>query len=191
MALTSRFPLTRTKLKELSFSPERMVEYLGIVNYATTERVLEEIRDLVKEDKEGEITLLVTSAGGPTGTAMGFYDSIRSIIKPRLTTIGAGDVDSSGIIIYLTGEKRYITKNTTLLFHLAGGCFEANKRYTTTEIDAILREYRLKDFQYASIVAHHSKGRLSTEQVLGLMEKNTILTPLELVSYGLADAILP
>lgn len=191
MALTARFPLTRTKLKELSFPPERMVEYLGMVNYATTERVLEELRDLVKDDKEAAITMLVTSAGGPSGTAMGFYDTVRSVIKPRLTTIGAGDVDSSGIIIFLSGDTRYVTKNTTLLFHLAGGCFEGNKRYTATEVDAILREYRLKDFQYASIVANHSKGRLTTEQVLALMEKNTIMTPLELVSYGLADAILP
>ena len=33
-------------------------------------------------------------------------------------------------------------------------------------------------------------GRLTSEQVLSMMEKNTILTPPELVSFGLADAIL-
>lgn len=172
------------------FPPERMVEYLGMVNYATTERVLEEIRDLVREDETKEISLLVTCAGGPSGTAMGFYDAIRSVIKPKLTTIGSGDVDSSGIILFLAGDTRYVTKNTTLLFHMAGSSFEGNKRYTASEIDAILREYRLKDFQYASIVSERSSGRLTSEQVLSMMEKNTILTPPELVSYGLADAIL-
>lgn len=172
------------------FPASRMVEYLGIVNYATSERVIEEIRSLVEEDKDGEIAMVVTSAGGPSGTAMGFYDTIRSVIKPKLTTIGSGDVDSSGIIIFLAGDKRYVTKNTTLLFHMAGSAFDGGKRYTANEIDAILREYRLKDFQYASIVAEHSKGRLTSEQVLAMMEKNTILTPPELVSYGLADAIL-
>lgn len=172
------------------FPPDRMVEYLGMVNYATSERVLEEIRDLVREDRAQEIALLVTSAGGPSGTAMGFYDTVRTVIKPRLTTIGSGDVDSSGIIIFLAGERRYVTRNTTLLFHLAGSSFESGKRYTANELDAILREYRLKDFQYASIVAECSNGRLTTEQVLLMMEKNTILTPPELVSFGLAESIL-
>lgn len=172
------------------FPPERMVEYLGMVNYATCERVIEEIRQLLQEDAAQNINLLVTCAGGPSGTAMGFYDTVRSVLKPNLTTIGSGDVDSSGVIIFLAGDTRYVTKNTTLLFHMAGGCFEGSKRYTTSEIDAILREYRLKDFQYASIVAERSNGRLTSEQVLSMMEKNTILTPLELVSYGLADAIV-
>jgi len=176
--------------KRPQFSPSRMIEYLGMVNYATSERVIEEIRGLVEENKEREISMIVTCAGGPSGTAMGFYDTVRSVIKPKLTTIGSGDVDSSGIIIFLAGDKRYITKNTTLLFHLAGSSFESGKRYTANEIDAILREYRLKDFQYASIVAERSNGRLTSEQVLSMMEKNTILTPAELVSYGLADAIL-
>lgn len=189
MQTTRRALRTITK-RHPEFPPERMVEYLGMVNYATTERVVEEIRDLISEDAKGGITLLVTSAGGPSGTAMGFYDTMRSVLKPKLTTIGAGDVDSSGVIIFLAGEKRYVTKNTTLLFHLAGGSFDSAKRYTANEVDAVLREYRLKDFQYASIVSECSNGRLTTEQVLQMMEKNTILTPLELVSYGLADAIL-
>ncbi|MEA2701485.1 MAG: ATP-dependent Clp protease, protease subunit [Candidatus Parcubacteria bacterium] len=186
--LVRRVPRTSKKFPQ--FPPERMIEYLGMVNYATSERVIEEIRELVREDATKDISLLVTCAGGPSGTAMGFYDTVRSVLKPKLTTIGSGDVDSSGVVIFLAGDTRYVTKNTTLLFHMAGGNFEGNKRYTSVEIDAILREYRLKDFQYASIVAERSNGRLTSEQVLSMMEKNTILTPPELVSYGLADAIL-
>lgn len=186
--LVRKSPRAPKKLPD--FPPERMLEYLGMVNYATCERVIEEIRELLREDPSGAINLLVTCAGGPSGTAMGFYDTVRSVLKPKLTTIGSGDVDSSGVIIFLAGDTRYVTKNTTLLFHLAGGSFEGSKRYTASEIDAILREYRLKDFQYASIVAERSKGRLTSQQVLSMMEKNTILTSLELVSYGLADAIL-
>lgn len=192
MQLTNLVRRTPRAIKKIpsQFPPERMVEYLGMVNYATCERAIEEIRELLQEDPIQNINLLVTCAGGPSGTAMGFYDTVRSVLKPNLTTIGSGDVDSSGVIIFLAGDTRYVTKNTTLLFHEAGGCFEGSKRYTASEIDAILREYRLKDFQYASIVAERSNGRLTSEQVLSMMEKNTILTPLELVSYGLADGIL-
>jgi len=168
----------------------RTAEYFGMVNYATNERVITEIRDLVISSPKERITLQENSAGGPTGTAMSFYDTMRYIVKPRLITIGSGDVDSSGIIIFLTGDKRYITPHTTLLLHLAGRHFDEGKRYTAGEMDAMLREDRLKDFQYASILAECSHDRLTREQVLLMMEKNTILTPLELVTYGLADRIL-
>lgn len=181
---------TRTSRKRPVLDHARTVEYFGTVNYATNERVLTEIRELVLFDASAPITLQVTSPGGPTGTAMSFYDTIRGILKPRLTTIGSGDVDSSGIIIFLAGDTRYVTPHTTLLLHPAGRHFDEGVRYTTLEMDAMLREDRLKDFQYASVVAERSQGRLASDQVLAMMEAHTILTPLELVAYGLADAVL-
>lgn len=161
-----------------------------MVNYTTNERVISEIRELVVESPRQRIALQVTSPGGPTGTAMSFYDTMRYIVRPRLTTIGSGDVDSSGILIFLTGDRRYVTPHTTLLLHCAGREFHEGKRYTADEMDAMLREDRLKDFQYASVVAERSHERLTSDQVLRMMEKNTILTPIELVTYGLADSVL-
>jgi len=172
-------------------APARSVQYFGVVNYATTERVIEEITRLLVNDPYGDIILSVTSAGGPTGTAMSFYDHMRYVLKAPLITIGSGDVDSSGIIIFLSGEKRYITKNTTLLLHRAGRVFEGdNKRITAAELEAMFREDNLKDFQYASVLAERSNGRLTTEKTLQLMDANTILTPVEMISLGLAHGIL-
>lgn len=172
-------------------APARSVQYFGVINYATTERVIEEITRLMVTDPYGDIFLSVTSAGGPTGTAMSFYDHMRYVLKAPLITIGSGDVDSSGIIIFLSGEKRYITKNTTLLLHRAGRIFEGdNKRITAAELEAMLREDNLKDYQYASVLAERSNGRLTTEKALQLMDANTILTPVEMISFGLAHAIL-
>jgi ATP-dependent protease ClpP protease subunit len=168
----------------------RMIEYFGVVNYATTERVLEEVRALQIADASQEIILSVTSAGGPTGTAMSFYDHIRTVLKPSLTTIGSGDVDSSGVIIFLAGDKRYVTPNTSMLLHEAGRVFESGKRLTAMELDAMVREDRLKDFQYASVVAERSGGRLTTEKVMELMKAHTILTPTDMIAYGIAHAVL-
>lgn len=168
----------------------RSIQYFGLVNYATTERVIEEINNLVVQDPYENIYLTVTSAGGPTGTAMSFYDHIRYVLKPPLITIGSGDVDSSGVIIFLAGDKRYITKNTTLLLHRAGRVFDGNKRITASELEAMLREDNLKDYQYASVLSERSNGWLSTEKAMQLMENNTILTPVEMISFGLAHGIL-
>lgn len=169
-------------------NPARTVRYVGAVTRVTTERVLRQIEKLMDKDQNG-ITLFVSSTGGPTGTAVSFYDTVHQVLRASLTTIGSGDVDSSGILIFLTGDTRYVTKHTTLLFHTAGRRFGA-ERYTTREMEAMLAEDKLKDEQYADLVAQRSRGQLSKEGVLSMMEKNTVLTPDELVTLGLADGVL-
>lgn len=170
------------------FSPGRTMEYFGNVNYGTNERILNLIKEGLVNYPEEELYLIVTSAGGGTGTALSFYDSVRSILHATITTIAAGDVDSSGILIFLAGQKRYVTKHTTLLLHLSGRTFDSGKRYTAEEIDAMVKEDRIKDKQYAGVIALHSN--LSLAQVMKLMRSHTLLTPDKLIKYGLAEAIL-
>lgn len=172
------------------FSRARTVRYTGPVTRVGTEKVLKQIEKLLDTSSEEEIILFVTSTGGPTGTAMSFFDTITTVLRPRLTTIGSGDVDSSGIILFLTGDKRYVTERTTLLFHPAGRRFDGETRFTTKEMEAMLAEDRLKDEQYAQVVARASRSKLTLEQVLELMHAHTVLSPQELMAYGLADAIL-
>ncbi len=146
---------------------------------------------LIEVSPEEEIGLFVTSPGGSTGIAMSFYDSVRHIVRPRLVTIGSGDVDSSGVIIFLTGERRYVTARTSFLLHPAGRVF-GNQRYTTREMEAMCAEDRLKDQQYATVVAENARaGQLTPSDVLEMMERHTVLSPADFLSYGLADAILP
>ncbi len=171
-------------------SPTRTIQWIGGVNGALLADITEKIQNFLIEDASKPINLIVTSHGGPTGIGMSFYDSMRSIYKPVLHTIGSGDVDSSGIIIFLAGAKRYITPNTTLLLHLAGRTFETPKRFTTPELESIIKEDKLKDFQYASVIAEQSEGRLTVQEVLDLMANNTVLTPSDAIELGIAHQIL-
>jgi len=184
-------PTTETQHNVISLPPRvRTLRYTGPVMRATNERILKEMTRLMDTASQEEIALFVTSPGGPTGTAMSFYDSVRHLIQPTLVTIGSGDVDSSGVIIFLSGTRRYITNHATMLFHPAGRIF-GNQRYTTKEMEAMLSEDRIKDQQYASVIAENSKGKLMIEEVLVMMEHHTIRTPQKMLELGLADAILP
>ncbi len=172
------------------FPLERMVEYFGVINYATNERVLNNIKELVRAFPADTLYMMVTSAGGPSGTAMSFYDAVRFVVRPILTTVGSGDVDSSALLIFLTGERRYVTKHTTALLHRAGRVFDGGKRVTVGELESMMREDTLKDEQYASIVAERSHGKLTPQEVLLLMNANTTLQPADFVRYGLADSVI-
>lgn len=172
------------------FKTSRTLQWIGGVNGNILADITDKIQSLIQENPEEPINLVVTSHGGPTGIGMSFYDTIRSVYRPKLRTIGSGDVDSSGIIVFLTGDERYITPNTTLLLHLAGRIFDTAKRFTTPEMESIVKEDKLKDFQYASVIADRSGGKLTPQKVLGLMANNTVLTATEAVEYGIAHKIL-
>jgi len=170
--------------------PGRTVEWLGGVNYENLQKALTQIKSLLLERPDEEVHLLVNSYGGVTGVGMSFYDAVRSWLRPNLVTIGSGDVDSSGIIVFLSGEKRYLTKNTTLLFHLAGRTFADGKRYSTADMENMLKEDKLKDYQYACVVSDATAGRYSPERILELMAHNTVFTAEEAVNMGLAHKVL-
>jgi ATP-dependent protease ClpP protease subunit len=166
----------------------RVLRYVGPVTRERSERVLKEMEKLLVRDPRSEIGLFITSPGGATGAAMSFFDTVTQILRPSLVTIGSGDVDSSGVLLFMAGERRYLTRNTTMLFHPAGRLFGA-QRYTTSEMAAMLAEDRLKDDQYARLVAERA-GAVSAEEILALMQAQAVLAPERARALGLAHALL-
>lgn len=181
---------SKTNQVEFSTKPARTIEWLGGVSYQNLNNIFGEVKRLILEDKNEEIHLLVNSYGGTTGVGMSFYDAVKDWLKPNLITIGSGDVDSSGIIVFLSGKKRFLTKNTTLLFHLAGRTLSGEKRYTVQDMEAMLNEDHLKDFQYACVVSDATDSRYTPAMILEMMRKNTLLTADEAVQMGLAHKVL-
>jgi ATP-dependent protease ClpP protease subunit len=177
-------------LETFAPNPSRTLEWFGPVTHENLRATTARMKELVAEDPQGEIALMVNSPGGATGIAMSFYDAVRSVWKASLTTIGMGDVDSSGIIVFVSGRRRYLTRNTTLLFHLAGRTFGTEKRFSTADLEDILKEDRLKDYQYACAVSDATQGRMTPEKVLEMMKKNTVLTAEEAVSMGIAHKVI-
>ncbi len=77
-----------------------------------------------------------------------------------------------------------------MLLHLAGRTFDQSKRFTAVDMASMLAEDKLKDYQYASVVAQATNGKYSPEKILNMMARNTILTPQEAVNMGLAHRVL-
>ena len=188
MKITTKTKLQRTTKLYLP-NLSRTVEWFGGVNFENLEKVTESIKSLMVKDST-EIQLLINSYGGPTGVGMSFYDTMKIWLGDKLTTVGSGYVDSSGILVFLAGEKRFLTKNTTMLLHLAGRKFEAEKRFTTRDMEDMLREDKLKDYQYASVVSDATGNRYFPEKILDMMANNTVLTAEEAVNMGLAHKVI-
>lgn len=140
----------------------------------------------LQEHKQKRIIL--HTVGGTVSDAIGFYDAIKYIKKLDLTIIGVGQVSSSGVIIFCSGRKRLITKNTVMLLHPVTTPAKENSkgkyRKEYDEQDVLLTR------RYAQIVSSATGGKTSFEEILQMMQEHTILTAWEIVEKGIADDIL-
>ncbi len=184
-SFTSKSPVIARPL----FLPEQTIQYFGQVNASNNEHVFDEIKTRMHIAPEKELYMIVTSNGGATGCAMSFYDTMQYVLRPNLITIGSGEVDTSSMLLLLAGQKRFVTKNTTVLLHLASRSFDSGRKYTASEMESMAKEDRIKDEQYAYILSDRGRN-ITTHEVLSMMQENTILTPRELYSLGLVDGIL-
>jgi ATP-dependent protease ClpP protease subunit len=62
-------------------------------------------------------TLWLCSHGGDLHAAFAIYDAI---VGRGITVIGTGHIASAGVLVYLAGDKRYHTSNTTFTTHPIG-----------------------------------------------------------------------
>ena len=89
----SEFSLPKPKLSSIAkhcsiFDPNRIIFWLGGVNYANFSEVTEQVGNFLQENNGRNINLFITSPGGQTGIAMSFYDMIKSVIGLNLWMSG-------------------------------------------------------------------------------------------------------
>jgi ATP-dependent protease ClpP protease subunit len=139
-------------------------------------------------DNERKI-LIINSGGGNVEPAMAFYDLIRHTSKKGLETVAAGEIASSAVILFCSGQKRLIGENAYVYLHNIRMSF-GNTKPTDKDIkDGEARVATLVHL-YARIISETTQGRLSVEDVRRMMDAGTVLTAGEAVQCGLATDIL-
>ncbi len=81
--------------------------------------VCEAIRLLDKIENESnkkDIKIIINSNGGSCYDGLALYDRIRQS-ECNIVTLGTGLVGSMALIVFLAGDERIVTENTTLLTH--------------------------------------------------------------------------
>jgi len=94
----------------------RLVWFNGDVDQWQVAETIKCIELMLKKSKD-PITIRVSSFGGDPYTALAFYDYIRALEDVPIKTECFGMAMSAGTIIFLAGDERYMTPNSTLMFH--------------------------------------------------------------------------
>lgn len=137
-----------------------------------------------KENKKPEpITLYIHSYGGDLEQAMLFCDLCKISHVP-IITVATGAAMSAGLLIFLSGHRRYAFPHTQLLIHSGQATFSG----TAEQIEDAQKNYQKQLVQMKEYILNRS---CVTEQ---LFKKNKsrdwYVTGDDIVKLGLADKIV-
>lgn len=136
-------------------------------------------------ERVDHLTLIITSRGGYIAEAMSLIDTIKGSAIP-VHTIGLGCIASCGVLTFMAGAKRILTKNTQIMSHqFSGGA--GGKEH---DLFATVRGWELTSKR---IMQHYRKCTGMSKKKIKkylLPPQDVYLTAKEAVKYGLADEIV-
>ena len=132
--------------------------------------------DLKDADKSKELHIWINSLGGSIAT----LTLLQSLIEQfeYIVTIGTGEIDSAGFMLWCLGDERYVYKNTTCMYHsLSSGNFGKAQQLKEYGDYTIILQQTLQDIIISKDILTQEeieKGRLTQIWILGktLIERN-------------------
>lgn len=129
------------------------------------------------------VTLFIHSYGGDLDQAQFFCDLVESSHIP-IITVSAGVAMSAGLLIFLSGKKRYAFRHSQILIHQGSASFSG----TADEIDAAQKSYKKKLEKMEKYILSHT----SIDKNLFNKNKNKdwYVSGDELISLGITYKII-
>ena len=164
---------------------ERIVVVQGPIEPTMANIIKSELLFLEGEDPSTDITMYIDSPGGEVATGMGIFDTMQ-YIKPDVKTICMGIAASMGSVILMGGTKgkRYALPQSEIMIHQPSS--GAQGKVSDME-RSFNQSIKIKKMMHDLYVEHTGQTR---EQIEKDLDRDTWLTPLEAVNYGLIDKIL-
>lgn len=129
------------------------------------------------------ITLYIHSYGGDLDQAQFFCDLIESSHIPVIT-VAAGVAMSAGLLIFLSGKKRYAFKHSQLLIHQGSASFSG----TADEIKSAQESYERKLEKMEKYILSHTS--IDKKLFDKKKTKDWYVSGDELITLGIADKII-
>ena len=110
------------------------VSFSAEITPQTSESLLAVCADLAKKQVD-KVYLLLSTPGGNVMNGLNLYNVLCGM-PFTLTTHNVGNVNSIGNVVFLAGEERYATNNSSFMFHGVGFPVTANTHFE----EKLLRE---------------------------------------------------
>ena len=136
------------------------------------------------DERPDYINMLINSQGGLLTDAFAIIDIMKSSVIP-IRTIGLGQIASAALMIFLTGNERILTPNTSIMSHIWSG----GSMGKASELFAITKEFNLTTER---MMDHYMKHTGMTKKKISetlLTTSDVYLSADEALKLGICDRV--
>ena len=168
----------------------QIVSFFDEVNGKSMERLGQDLGKAVLANQGKWVSLFLCSSGGKVNPAFAIYEFVRHILRPKLQTVALGELRSIAPLLYLMGDHRVITPETTLWFHHIGQSFDEKFRIDTLDAERMRKELLLDEGKYFRIIEERTDGKTSKKEARSLLRNKKTLDAKTAIELGFAHEIV-
>lgn len=172
-------------MEDFLLNEQRTIYLHSEIDTKTMLEVIKKIHFLEKKDKKKPIKLNISSYGGSVYDMFALIDAIENS-SCQIHTIATGKVMSAGAIIFVCGDKRFITKNTRVMFHEVSSWGEGKLNDLQTGVMECIELQKMIN----KILLKRTKLAKNMSDMFFLLERDRYLSAKEAIKYKCADKII-
>jgi len=111
---------------------------------------------IIQTHKPNTLYFMFASPGGQVDAGIALYNFLKAI-PPEITMHNMGAVDSIGTVIFLAGDERYASPNTTFHFHGVSTGFRQGQQANLNQLKEIKSKLDGDQSKIAGIVADNTE----------------------------------
>lgn len=170
--------------------PSQIISFFDDVNDKSMEKLAGDLGKVALANQDKWISLFLCSSGGNLDPAFATYEFVRHILRPKLQTVALGGVRSIAPLLYLMGDHRVITPETTLWFHHFGRKLDEKFRIDTLNAERMQKGLHQNEWKYYRIIEERTVGKTTAAKARSLLRNEKTLDAKEAIKLGFAHEIV-
>jgi ATP-dependent protease ClpP protease subunit len=161
------------------------VSFCSRIQPGATDHLLRACTRLANDGAE-EVVLLLSSPGGSVDQAIAAYNLLRAL-PFELVTHNVGSVNSMGNVLFLAGDHRLASANSTFMFHGVGFNVKTGSRFDLRRLHEKVDSVKTDQRKIAEILA--ARTRLEGSTIDALFDEAMTYDPQFALNHGIIDEI--
>jgi ATP-dependent protease ClpP protease subunit len=167
------------------------VSFCKTLNFDTATALIRTCREVVSDGQHNwdKLRLMMSSGGGNITAAFAAYNEIRNM-PIELETLNTGATDSSALMIFMVGKKRYACAKSAFQLRQLSWSFPSKDDVELSVISDAARWLQEYQEMIAEAIAEGTGGHLTRDKVIEMIQAGTTLTPQQAKDVGLIHDII-
>ena len=164
---------------------ECYIRFLAYINGFSVEHLLK-IIDTKITDGYSRIHLMINSPGGSVAHGLALYNILKSS-PVEIYTYNIGSVDSIGVIVFCSGDKRYSVPNSRFLIHPVNFNIQGNHNLDEHQLNEHTKSIRIDQKNIINVIAQTTNQDI--KDIERKIHERTTFTAEEAKKQSLVDSI--